>query len=131
MARSIFLLLALVVSAGASLIFHADHEQKLDYLNIIKEVNSKEASWKAGVPFRFENATIADVKRLLGTVLPSEAGYEAPEVRLIFLLCDLLSIYISFTLFSFLTRLPSPSTPFLTRYPHSTLLPILDISVRA
>lgn len=85
MARSIFLLLALVACAAASVIFHADHEQKLDYLNIIKEVN-KEASWKAGVPFRFENATIADVKRLLGTVLPGEAGYEGPEVRLIFLL---------------------------------------------
>ena len=36
-------------------------------------------TWKATVSTRFANATVADVKRMLGTVMPGEEGYYAPE----------------------------------------------------
>lgn len=36
-------------------------------------------TWKAGIPVKFANATIAQVKTLLGTILPGEKGYVAPE----------------------------------------------------
>ena len=42
-------------------------------------IQAKKTTWKAEVSTRFANATVADVKMLLGTVLKGEAGYEAPE----------------------------------------------------
>jgi cathepsin B len=38
-------------------------------------------TWKATVSPRFANATVADVKKLLGTVMPGEEGYYAPEAK--------------------------------------------------
>ena len=80
MAR-LFLLFALIVaSCSASLIFSADH-QAYAFDDIVKQVQNAQATWVSSVPYRFANATVADVKRLLGTVLPNEAGYEAPELE--------------------------------------------------
>jgi hypothetical protein len=36
-------------------------------------------TWKAEISYRFTNATVADVKKLLGTILPGEEGYQEPE----------------------------------------------------
>ena len=36
-------------------------------------------TWKAAVPIRFQNATIAEVKKQLGTIMPGEENYYAPE----------------------------------------------------
>ena len=36
-------------------------------------------TWKAAVSPKFANATVADVKKLLGTIMPGEEGYQAPE----------------------------------------------------
>jgi len=44
-------------------------------------VNSASSTWKATVPVRFANASIADVKRMLGTILPGEQGYVHPDVE--------------------------------------------------
>lgn len=38
-------------------------------------------TWKAAVPVRFANATVADVKKMLGTILPHEEGYIAPTLE--------------------------------------------------
>ena len=38
-------------------------------------------TWKAEVSNRFANATVADVKKLLGTVLPGEAGFYEPVLE--------------------------------------------------
>jgi len=35
-------------------------------------------TWTAVMPVRFQNATVADVKRMLGTVMPGEEGYSSP-----------------------------------------------------
>lgn len=35
-------------------------------------------TWKAAIPIKFANATVADLKRLLGTVLPHEPEYVPP-----------------------------------------------------
>jgi len=37
-------------------------------------------TWKAAKSPKFANATLHDFKRLLGTVLPHEPGYFAPEI---------------------------------------------------
>lgn len=49
--------------------------------SIIDEINHARSTWRAGIPIKFQNATIADVKRLLGTIMPGEQGYMAPEVE--------------------------------------------------
>ncbi len=38
-------------------------------------------TWHAAVPTKFANATVAHVKQMLGTILPHEEGYMAPEVE--------------------------------------------------
>jgi cathepsin B len=48
---------------------------------MVDEINAMRTTWKAEVSTRFANATIADVKMLLGTVLPGEAGYYEPELE--------------------------------------------------
>jgi cathepsin B len=48
---------------------------------IISAVNADpHRTWKAGINTRFAKTTRADVKRLLGTIMPGEAGYEEPAV---------------------------------------------------
>jgi cathepsin B len=42
---------------------------------IIQTVNTVQSLWKAGVPPKFANATMEDVRMLLGTVLPGDEGY--------------------------------------------------------
>lgn len=49
--------------------------------DIIKTVNEAKTSWTAGVNERFANATVADVKRLLGTILSHEPGYMPPQLE--------------------------------------------------
>lgn len=43
--------------------------------SLISEINSMGSTWTAGPNKKFENATLADVKMLLGTILPGEEGY--------------------------------------------------------
>jgi cathepsin B len=38
-------------------------------------------TWTAAFPARFANATVADVKKQLGTILRGEEGYSAPELE--------------------------------------------------
>jgi len=49
--------------------------------DIANKINAMQTTWKASVPARFENATISDVRRQLGTILPGEKGYMAPELE--------------------------------------------------
>merc|ERR1719329_968009 len=38
-------------------------------------------TWKAQVPIKFSNATVAEVKKLLGTIMPGEKGYSEPALE--------------------------------------------------
>jgi len=38
-------------------------------------------TWKAAVPVKFQNATVAQVKKMLGTVMPGEENYGEPAVE--------------------------------------------------
>ena len=49
--------------------------------SMIAEINAKATTWKAGPNRKFENATLGDVKMLLGTVLPHEENYLEPELE--------------------------------------------------
>jgi len=52
---------------------------------LLIDVRSKEKYWKESIPIRFRDATVADVRRQLGTILPGEAGYvDAPAKKTIF-----------------------------------------------
>jgi cathepsin B len=70
----------MVVFATATKIFEEDYQRPAISQAMIDEINSKQTMWKAAVPVRFANATVADVKRMLGTIMPGEEGYEAPEL---------------------------------------------------
>jgi cathepsin B len=49
---------------------------------LVDRVNAQKTTWTAGLNARFANATMDDVKMMLGTVMPGEAGYyEAPELK--------------------------------------------------
>lgn len=58
-----------------------DEVTPLSLLKIAQEVNSRQTTWTAAVNARFANVTVADVKRQLGTILPHDEGYVAPEVE--------------------------------------------------
>jgi len=73
------LVVALVVAiASATKIFEEDRNTPAITQALIDEINSKQNLWRAAVPVRFANATVADVKVMLGTVMPHDEGYEAP-----------------------------------------------------
>lgn len=74
-AAVISVLLGMLDSSSSTRIEAADHTTPLDLLKIARDVNAMGTTWRAAVNARFVNATIADVKRLLGTILPGEEGY--------------------------------------------------------
>jgi len=51
---------------------------------IIEIVNKAGSTWTAGRNGRFQNATLADLKTLLGTVMPDEEGYYEPAAKTVF-----------------------------------------------
>lgn len=65
---------------SATKIHKEDHSTKALTSTMVAEINSKKTTWKAAINTRFANATVADIKMLLGTVMPGEPGYYAPEV---------------------------------------------------
>jgi len=72
------LIVALVVSTK---ILQEDHHTGFKWSEIIEAVNQPGSTWTASVPTRFENATIADVKKMLGTIMPGEEGYQGAAVE--------------------------------------------------
>ena len=75
----ILFLVAIAVTAQATTIESVDHVTFFDWEGIVSKVNVKGSTWTARVPHNNRNATHADAKRQLGTVLPHEKGYIAPE----------------------------------------------------
>ena len=76
---------AVALSAGTK-VESADHSTPAIRDEIIDKVNSMKTTWKAERPIKFNNATVADVKRMLGTVLPNEPGYYEPAEKTTFTL---------------------------------------------
>jgi len=72
---------AAVAQVTGTQILDEDHKVLAITPALVEEINSKKTTWKAEISTRFANATRADVKKLLGTVLPSEPGYYEPEVE--------------------------------------------------
>lgn len=65
--------------ASATSINSIDHATPAVNLKMINEINAMKTTWIASIPVRFANATVADLKRELGTIMPGEEGYQAPE----------------------------------------------------
>lgn len=68
----------------ATMIAYATASDKTPALtqDMVDRVNANQNTWTAGLNARFANATVADVKMMLGTVMPGEAGYyEAPVLK--------------------------------------------------
>jgi hypothetical protein len=71
----------LFVTASASL----DASAPAISSRVASKINEMQKTWTAELPVRFMNATIGDVKRQLGTILPSHDGYLEPsEVKTVF-----------------------------------------------
>jgi len=78
--RTLFILLISTLSVVLSLpvITDADNVPAIR-LELIEKINSMKTTWQAAVPLKFANATVANVKKLLGTTLSSDKAYIAPE----------------------------------------------------
>mmetsp|Transcript_25306 Transcript_25306/g.27637 ORF Transcript_25306/g.27637 Transcript_25306/m.27637 type:complete len:353 (-) Transcript_25306:168-1226(-) len=72
------LVAVIVVIASSSKIFEEDYRRPAVTQQMVDQINGMKSTWRAAIPVRFANATIADVKVMLGTVLPSDEGYIAP-----------------------------------------------------
>ena len=70
-----------VVFASGAKILEADFHTPAVTMEMVNAINNMKTTWRAEMPVRFANATIADVKKMLGTVLPGEAGYVSPELE--------------------------------------------------
>jgi len=71
----------IVAVASATVILQEDFSTIVPRAKIATEVNAMKTSWTAAVSSRFENATYADIKRMLGTILPGEPGYMGPDLE--------------------------------------------------
>lgn len=71
---------AALASAAGTKIEVGDEHTPLNLYKIAEEINSKDLTWKAAVNPRFSNATVADAKRILGTILQGEEGYIPAEL---------------------------------------------------
>jgi cathepsin B len=80
MFKSVLIATALLQASGAK-ISAEDHNIRAINPKMVDEINAMKTTWKAEVSTRFTNATIADIKMLLGTVLPHEEGYYEPEME--------------------------------------------------
>lgn len=70
-----------LAQALSAKILEEDKTTKAIPASLIEEINAKKTTWKAAVTTRFQNATIADVKAMLGTVLRGEEGFMEPELE--------------------------------------------------
>jgi cathepsin B len=74
---------ALALASGAK-IEVGDHATPAVTEQMIDAINNAKTTWKAARPIKFHNATVADVKRMLGTVMPNEDGYYEPAEKTVF-----------------------------------------------
>jgi len=74
-----FIVLLSTVSAMV-LVTDEDRQVLVSRPEIIDAVNAKKTTWKAGVNIKFATATVADAKRMMGTILPGDKEYIAPEL---------------------------------------------------
>jgi len=70
-----------IMQVAGSKILDEDHKVRAINPAMIEEINTMKTTWKAAVPVKFANATVADVKRLLGTVMKGEPGYYEPAME--------------------------------------------------
>lgn len=86
------LVLASAIALGSSAkIESGDHNTPAIRDEIIELVNSKKTTWKAARPVKFQNATVAHIKKMLGTILPHEDGYYEPAEKTLFTTADSVS----------------------------------------
>lgn len=70
----------LVVNAVAAFKY-TEEDKRVKTGSFIDEINSKKTTWTAATNTKFSNGTMADVKRLLGTLMPGDKGYSEPELQ--------------------------------------------------
>lgn len=78
----LFLTVVAVLAAFISAlptIFEADERTPAITIDLINQINAKKTTWKAAMPAKFSNATVAQVKRMLGTILSGDDGYAPPK----------------------------------------------------
>lgn len=72
------LIVSTLLFASSAPIENADNVTPAIRDEIINEINNMKTTWTAVRPMKFSNATVADIKRMLGTVMPGEEGYYEP-----------------------------------------------------
>jgi len=75
-------LITVIFVVFAALVAADDDSRPIFSAERVARINADpHKTWTAGRNARFANATIADFKRLLGTIMPGEAGYTEPETE--------------------------------------------------
>jgi len=74
------LLVAVIVTLVAVAKANDDDNRPAVTLELINAVNNAGSTWKAAIPARFQNQTIAQVKRMMGTWMPGHPMYKEPEL---------------------------------------------------
>jgi len=78
--RAFALLFAAVVAVvSGTKIFEEDHRTFVDLASIANQINALQTTWKAAVYPRHVNATVASLKSRLGSIIPGDSEYIAPE----------------------------------------------------
>jgi cathepsin B len=75
------LFLCLTVGAAATKIEDGDKNIRAIDFGVIDRINAAKSTWKAAMPIKFQNATVEDVKKLLGTIMPGEESYLEPVLE--------------------------------------------------
>lgn len=81
-AATVAFLVTVLTSAIATTVAPGDAVTPIQLDQIAREVNAMGTTWNAVAHSRFSNWTVADAKRVLGTILPGEEGYIPVPVKL-------------------------------------------------
>eukprot|EP00286_Rhodomonas_abbreviata_P016946 CAMPEP_0181322544 /NCGR_PEP_ID=MMETSP1101-20121128/19285_1 /TAXON_ID=46948 /ORGANISM="Rhodomonas abbreviata, Strain Caron Lab Isolate" /LENGTH=351 /DNA_ID=CAMNT_0023430465 /DNA_START=21 /DNA_END=1076 /DNA_ORIENTATION=+ len=79
MFKSVLVASALLQASGSK-ILSEDRTTKAITPQLLDSIQNAKTTWKAEHSVRFANATVADVKGMLGTVLRGEEGFYEPEM---------------------------------------------------
>lgn len=81
MFKSVLVASALLQTASSVRVLEGDHKIKACNEDLLKEIRAAKTTWTAGVNPRFANSSRADIKTMLGTIMPGEQGYYEPPMQ--------------------------------------------------
>jgi len=76
--KAVVVALCMLAAASATTIEPKDHHRPAISQETVDVVNNAETTWKAHMSPRFDGMSMAQAKKLLGTIMPGDLGYVEP-----------------------------------------------------